>query len=212
MQKDIQEPYIAWITLLMTLWYRFFNRNGLHPNDSARRRRASKKLFEVTLEITIQQESQPEIVSIKDENEIVEESLIDTNSILQATLKILKDIENENDADLVKIESSGQVLISSEPIEEISSPLDPKLVYQEIETDDGATTGAAENVTDDKDVGNGEDSDGNDKSASLDQNSILKLQTENENLKLKLTLVEDNFDEMKSNYDSIKWVLYGVPH
>ena len=201
----------------MTLWYRFFNRNGLHPNDSARRRRASKKLFEVTLEITIQQESQPEIVSIKDENEIVEESLvslIDTNSILQATLKILKDIENENDADLVKIESSGQVLISSEPIEEISSPLDPKLVYQEIETDDGATTGAAENVTDDKDVGNDEDSDENDKAniVSVDQNSLSKLQTENENLKLKLTLVEDNFDEMKSNYDSIKWVLYGVPH
>ena len=50
-------------------------------------------------------------------------SLIDTDSILQATLKILKDIENdiEND-DFVKIESSGEVLISSEPIEEISSP------------------------------------------------------------------------------------------
>ena len=133
-------------------------------------------------------------------------SLIDTDSILQATLKILKDIENENDADFVKIESSGEVLISSEPIEEISSPLDPKLVYQEIETDDGATTGAAENVTDDKDVGNDEDNDENDKAnnASVDQNSLLKLQTENENLKLKITLVEDNFDEMKSNYDSIK--------
>ena len=132
-------------------------------------------------------------------------SLIDTDSILQATLKILKDIENdiEND-DFVKIESSGEVLISSAPIEEISSPLDPKLVYQEIEMNDGAISGAAEIVTDDKDVGNDEDSDGKDNSASLDQNSLLKLQTENESLKLKLTLVEDNFDEMKSNYDSIK--------
>ena len=132
-------------------------------------------------------------------------SLIDTDSILQATLKILKDIENdiEND-DFVKIESSGEVLISSAPIEEISSPLDPKLVYQEIEMNDGAISGAAEIVTDDKEVGNDEDSDGKDNSASLDQNSLLKLQTENESLKLKLTLVEDNFDEMKSNYDSIK--------
>ena len=173
-------------------------------NNDARRRRAAKKLYDVSLKIIIQQESEPEIISIKDETGFEESlvSLIDTDTILEATMKILEEIEasDEND-DLVKIESSGQVLISSEPIEEISSALDPQLVFQEIES--------TSNTDDDQEASgtNGDDQDeidGDDDDVPVDQGLLLKLQTENEDLKVKLTLVEKNFDEMKSNYDSIK--------
>ena len=177
-------------------------------NNGARRRRAAKKLYDVSLEIIIQQESEPEIISIKDENESGFESfvsLIDTETILEATMKILEEIEasDEND-DSVKIESSGQVLISSEPIEEISSALDPQLVFQEIESEVAVTTS---NADDDQENGDDQDEnndDGDDDDVPVDQVLLLKLQTENEDLKVKLTLVEENFNEMKSNYDSIK--------
>ena len=164
-------------------------------NNRTRRRRTAKKLFDVTLEITIQQESEPEIISIKDENETGKGSegslvsLIDTETILRATMKILEEIEaSDKNDDLVKIETSGQVLVSSEPIEEISSELDPRLVYQEIESDNEVTSGGNKN----------------DNSLTVDDSLLIQLQTENENLKIKLNLVEDNFDEIKSNYDSIK--------
>ena len=188
-------------------------------NDSTRRRRAAKKIFDVTLEIIIQQESEPEIISIKDENETEEApagslmSLIDTETILKATMKILEEIEaSDKNDDFVKIETSGQVLVSSEPIEEISSELDPRLVYQEIESDNEVTTGANKNVTDvgeeasgtDDDNDDGNDSKDGDNSQSVDESLLFQLQTENKNLKIKLDLVEDNFDEIKSNYDSIK--------
>ena len=183
-------------------------------NNGARRRRAAKKLYDVSLEIIIQQESEPEVISIKDENETGFEeslvSLIDTDTILKATMKILEEIKasDEND-DLVKIESSGQVLISSEPIEEISSALDPQLVFQEIESKYVVNTSVAKNVIGDGeeasvDGGDEDESDDDDKSMSIDESLLLKLQAENEDLKVKLSLVEDNFDEMKSNYDSIK--------
>ena len=188
-------------------------------NDNARRRRAAKKIFDVTLEIIIQQESEPEIISITDENETGEApegslmSLIDTETILKATMKILEEIEaSDKNDDFVKIETSGQVLVSSEPIEEISSELDPRLVYQEIESDNEVTTGANKNVTDvgeeasgtDDDNDDGNDSKDGDNSQSVDESLLFQLQTENKNLKIKLNLVEDKFDEMKSNYDSIK--------
>ena len=172
-------------------------------SNGARRRRAAKKLYDVSLEITIQQESEPEIISIKDENETNFEeslvSLIDTDTILEATIKILEEIEaSDENVDLVKIESSGQVLISSEPIKEISSALDPQLVYQEINSE--VTTS---NADDDQEAsGTNEDDDEN--SSLVDQGLLLQLQTENEDLKVKLSLVEDNFDQMQSNYDSIK--------
>ena len=178
-------------------------------NNDARRRRAAKKLYDVSLEIIIQQESEPEIISIKDENETgFEEPLvpiIDTDTILKTTMKILEEIEasDENDA-LVKIESSGQVLISSEPIEEISSALDPQLVFQEIESEVEVTTSNAHDDQengDDQDENNG---DADDDDTPVDKSLLLKVQTENEDLKVKLTLVEENFDAMKSNYDSIK--------
>ena len=172
-------------------------------SNGARRRRAAKKLYDVSLEITIQQESEPEIISIKDENETNFEeslvSLIDTDTILEATIKILEEIEaSDENVDLVKIESSGQVLISSEPIKEISSALDPQLVYQEINSE--VTTS---NADDDQEAsGTNEDDDEN--SSLVDQGLLLQLQTENEDLKVKLSFVEDNFDQLKSNYDSIK--------
>ena len=73
-------------------------------------------------------------------------------------------------------------------LEEISSELDPRLVYQEIESDNEVTSGGNKN----------------DNSLTVDDSLLIQLQTENENLKIKLNLVEDNFDEIKSNYDSIK--------
>ena len=178
-------------------------------NNGARRRRAAKKLYDVSLEIVIQQESEPEIISIKDETGFEESlvSLIDTDTILEATMKILEEIEasDEND-DTVIIESSGQVLISSEPIEEISSALDPQLVFQELESE--VTPSNADNdqeapgtTEDDQDEINDDDNDDN---SQIDQAPLLEFQTENEDLKVKLSLVEKNFDEMKSNYESIK--------
>lgn len=150
-------------------------------NNRTRRRRTAKKLFDVTLEITIQQESEPEIISIKDENETGKGSegslvsLIDTETILRATMKILEEIEaSDKNDDLVKIETSGQVLVSSEPIEEISSELDPRLVYQEIESDNEVTSGGNKN----------------DNSLTVDDSLLIQLQTENENLKIKFDSIK----------------------
>ena len=166
-------------------------------NVAARRRRGAKKLFDVTLEIIVKQESEPEIGSISDKNEPMSgnslNSLIDTESILKATMTIIEEIENE-DGDSKIVEVSEDVSISSEPIEEISSSVDPVLVYQEVE----------EPAEEEKSSDGETDQEDEDKDKSVDQNLLLKLQTENDELKIQLTLVEESFDEMKLNYDSIK--------
>ena len=183
--------------------------------NDRRRRRATKQLYDVTLNIVVQQESEPKIMAIKDDSLDFQNSLnllIDTESILKATMKILKEIETSDESgDLIIVEVSDEVLISSEPIQEISSTINPELVYQEIEPDDNVT---ADDESSNDTSGNGTDggTDGDVDSGTYhetvdesdDQNLLLKLQTENEDLKIQLTFVENSFDEMKSNYDSIK--------
>ena len=183
--------------------------------NDRRRRRAAKQLYDVTLNIIVQQESEPKIMAIKDDSLDFQNSLnllIDTESILKATMKILKEIETSDESgDLIIVEVSDEVLISSEPIQEISSTINPELVYQEIEPDNNVT---ADDESSNDTSGNGTDgeTDGDVDSGTYhetvdesdDQNLLLKLQTENEDLKIKLTFVENSFDEMKSNYDSIK--------
>ena len=173
--------------------------------NDRRRRRAAKQLYDVTLNIVVQQESEPKIMAIKDDSRDFQnslKSLIDTESILKATMKILES------GDFSIVEVSDEVFISSEPIQEISSTINPELVYQEIEPDDEVTNDENDTSGDgtdggtDGDVDSGTDHDTIDESD--DQNLLLKLQTENEDLKIKLTFVENSFDEMKSNYDSIK--------
>ena len=173
--------------------------------NDRRRRRAAKQLYDVTLNIIVQQESEPKIMAIKDDSRDFQnslKSLIDTESILKATMKILES------GDFSIVEVSDEVFISSEPIQEISSTINPELVYQEIEPDDEVTNDENDTSGDgtdggtDGDVDSGTDHDTIDESD--DQNLLLKLQTENEDLKIKLTFVENSFDEMKSNYDSIK--------